>query len=230
MTNQAIILIQPEEPSKEKLLVKKIKNKIFLHYQLSYLSDNLFKKVILVCSSSPSSFYKSFFGEEYLGMEMVYIDMDESSNQIDLLMAAMEYVSELYAFVFDAFRHFRINFSKGDDFRRMRDAKILLISSKASDIETENDQLFLNEKGKIIDVKDAHSIETDSFFTNTWHVKKDYFIEHYKNSTSSIWDIWKSKYKTTPLYSLACRQYYLEINSLKDLEIAKYEFTEYHYQ
>ena len=225
MTNQAILLIQPEESSKEKLLVKKIKNKIFLHYQLSYLSDNLFKKVILVSSSSPISFYKSFFGEEYLGMEMIYINMEESSSQVELLMAAME-----YAFVFDAFKYFRINFSKADDFRRMRDAKILLISSKASDIEPENDQLFLDEKGKIIDIKDARSLESDCIFTNTWHIKKDYFIEHYKNSTSSIWDIWKNKYKTTPLYSLACRQYYIEINSLKDLEIAKYEFTEYYYQ
>ena len=230
MTNQAILLIKPEKTSKEKLLAKKINHKIFLHYQLSYLSENLFKKIILVCSSTPSFFYKSFFGDEYLGMEMVYIEIKEPNHQIEMLFAAMNHISEIYTFVFDAYKYFRINLSKADDFRRMRDAKILLISSKASDLETENDQLFLDDKGKIIDIQDAHSVEMDCIFTNTWLLNKEYFREHFKTSTSSIWDHWKIQYKTTPLYSLACRQYYLELNNLKDLEIAKYEFTEYNYQ
>lgn len=229
MTNQAIIIVDPEKD--KDLLFRKINGKMFFHYQLSYLHENLFKKLVIVDTNNAVEI-KSFFGSEYLGMEMTYINRDKDFSDSEILKKAFDLIDEIYAFVFDAHHYFRLNLGKADDFRRMRDAKMLAIGKKYEGLfYKELHHLVLDEKGRINQIETNIKIDdADTFYTSSWLINKKYFQKQLESTKASLIDLLQQKYLEHYQYCLACRQYFLRISSEKDLEKAKNEFTEYHYQ
>jgi len=229
MTNQAIIIV---DPAKDKdLLFRQINGKMFFHYQLSYLDENLFKKIVVVDTDNAAGI-KTFFGSEYLGMEMIYIYSDKDFSESKALKKAFDLIDDIFAFVFDAHHFFRLNLGKADDFRRMRDSKILHIGKKYEGFFYDDlHHLELDEKGRISQITSQISIEeADTFYTACWLISKSYFQKQFESVNSSLIEILKQKYLENHQYCLACRQYFIRISSEKDLEKAKNEFTEYHYQ
>lgn len=229
MTNQAIIFVNREK--NKDFLFKKLNGKFFLHYQLSYLSENLFKKIIFIDSNVTPSL-KSFLGNHYLEMELVFIRGNEEDSETRLLNQAFEHIDDIYAFVFDAHHLFRLNLSKADDFRRMRDAKVLHIGRKSEEFYHESlPHMRLNEKGQIEEITpNVGSNKSDTFFTNTWLINKIYFRKLFNAQNTDMFELLKSRYEEHREFCLACRQYFIEISSEKDLEKAENDIKEYHYQ
>jgi NDP-sugar pyrophosphorylase family protein len=228
MTNQAIILVDPQKD--KDLLFHQINGKVFLHYQLRYLADNLFKKIIIV-ENTQAPQLKTFFGSDYLDMEIIYLNRDEKSSESAVLLRALDVVDDIYAFVFDAHHYFRLNLGKADDFRRMRDSKMLHIGKKVEKTPSGFlPHLELDEKGRILQIKPPidHQ-EADTLFSSSWLISKSFFIKQFQSTEGSLLEILKTRYKEHREYCLACRQYFLTISSTKDLETADYEFTQYHY-
>jgi len=229
MTNQAIIYINPDK--NKDLLFKKLNDKIFLHYQLSYLAENLFRKIIII-EPDEAPPLKSFLGNSYIDMKIQYLSISKDLNESKAILKALEMVEDVCVFVFDAHHFFRLNLSKADDFRRMRMTKMLHIGKKAEDFVSDNLwHLSLGEKGNVKDISIATSEQDlDTFFTGTWLINKIYFQKEYSSSNSNLFEILKSNYQNHQEFCLACRQYFVEISSEKDLEKAENDIKEYHYQ
>lgn len=229
MTNQAIIIINPNK--NKDFLFKELNGKMFLHYQLSYLAENLFEKIIIIDTNEAPS-VKMLFGNRYLDMEVSYINPKSDITETELLKLAFEEISDIYAFIFDAHHLFRLNLAKADDFRRMRDSKMLHIGSKAEGEEFEElPNLIINEKGRIVEIQEKYDVKkADTYFTNCWLISKKYFLNQYATTKTSLFDIIKSNYLEYRIFCLACRQYFTTVNFESDLEIVENEIREYHYQ
>jgi len=230
MTNAAIILVNPEDSGNQWLL-EKVNSKPFLHFQLSHMEDEFFKHVVIICSEQKAALQK-VFGEVYLGIKITYLDWDTKSGEIGNIMQAFEYIDQMQAFVLQAAQHFRMNFSKSDDFRRMRSSNILLIAKKAANKGCKRDKIFLNEKGQVIEICRFDKTEDeDTYNTNAWLINKAYYQRNFQNQTGSLFqDYFKKEYLLSPLYCLACRQYFLHIDTKDDLNLAREDFAEYFYR
>lgn len=231
MTNEAIIILDPSDSqSNHQLLFEDINGKPFLHYQLSYLSDNLFKHIVFLIPENESRIH-SLFGQEYMDLKITYLNYNDDLGTGGNIYQAINLVDDNFAFVLSAKNYFRLNLKKADDFRRMRDSRILHIGKKAMDYKAENTKLFLDEKGKIVSIVEAKTTEEeDTYIADTWLISKRYFINKFiGRSFSLIDDYLKKEYKESPQYCLACRQYFIVMEGNKDLEKAKYEFAEYYY-
>lgn len=232
MTNEAIILLDPENNGESnQLLFEEVNGKPFLHYQLSYLADNLFKHIIFIHSDLKNELL-NFFGTEYLGIKITYLEWNEEAKSGGNIYRATELIEDIFVFVFDALHYFRLNFRKADDFRRMRDSKLLFIGRKAEEISNDQALIFLNEKGLIKDIKLADHLDDDiSIPTQTWLINKIFFKKQFEKQSFSLYeDYFKNEYKKTPLYCLACRQYHIQIQNYKDIEKARDEFAAHYYQ
>lgn len=229
MTNQAIIII--DKNKNRDFLFKELNGKIFLHYQLSYLSENLFKKVIFI-EPKDAPPIKSILGNSFADMELQYEEFDDGMTESESLIKAFEQIDDIYAFVFDAHQYFRLNMGKADDFRRMRDSRMLHIGKKYEEYYTDQlPQLEINEKGRIIDIKEDISKENiDTFFTNTWLINKVFFRKTFDSTNSSLLEILQSRYQENREFCLACRQYFTLASSEKELENLENDIREYHYQ
>jgi NDP-sugar pyrophosphorylase family protein len=229
MTNQAVFLIDPQKD--KNFLFHEINAKPFIHYQLSYLAENLFKKIVFIeVSGLPS--LKEIIGDSYLNMDIQYIELDDQLNESDRLKKAFEIIDEIYAFVFDAHHYFRLNLQKADDFRRMRDCKMLHIGKKAENYyRAELTHLSLDEKGAIEEIQSKISKEkADTFFSGTWLINRIYFQKNHHSTHSSLLNILENMLPEKRMFCLACRQYLMITSSEKDLEKVSYDITEYHYQ
>jgi NDP-sugar pyrophosphorylase family protein len=229
MTYEAIIFVNQEK--NKNFLLEKLNGKKFLHYQLNYLSENLFKKIVFVESNTEPSL-KSSFGDSYLDMELVYANYEKNQSESQALLKAFEYIDDLYAFVFDAHHLFRVNLIKADDFRRMRDSKMLHIGKKAEDYYNESlPHMLLDVKGKIEEINKLKVAgEADTFYSNTWLINKLFFQKQFKSAEADLLHLLDEACKKSPQYCLACRQYFIEISSVKDLEKAENDFKENHFQ
>lgn len=233
MTNQAIIIIQ-EILTKNGAIapspLQKVNGKAFLHYQLQFLSDNLFEKIVLLYPNEEDE-YLEIFGNKYLGIDIIYLSYNPDKKQSGNVLEAMQYISIPYVFVFNANNYFRLNLAKADNYRRMRDSKILLIGKKAEGINSQSEKLFLNEKGKIINIIEAIDTEnTDTFNTETWLLNIKTFTQLFNEKNQSILkDFLQAKYKSSPLFCLACKQYFITIMSNEDIEKAENDFEENYY-
>ena len=231
MTNEAIIILEPSDSQNDhQLLFEEIKGKPFLHYQLSYLAENLFKHIVFLIPKNDPSF-QFHFGKEYLDLKISYLTYNEKLGTGGNIYEAFKLVEETFAFVFSAKNYFRLNLKKADDFRRMRDASILHIGKKAMDYKAESTKLFLDEKGKIINIIAADvTKEEDTYMADTWLISKRHFNNQFLNRSFSLFDDYlRKEYKESPQYCLACRQYFIKMEGNKDLEKAKYDFAEYFY-
>lgn len=229
MTNQAIIIINPDK--KKDFLFKELNGKMFLHYQLSFLAENLFRKIVFI-EPSEAPPLKSILGKNYLDMELVYIENKDALSETQMLNKAFEYIDDIYAFVFDAHHYFRLNLAKADDFRRMRDTKFLHIGRKSEEFyHADLPHLILDEKGKVIEINPKpKQQDTDTFFTNTWLINRISFQKQYSSIDSSLLELLKLRYQENKEFCLACRQYFIEISSEKDLEKAENDIKTNHYQ
>ena len=234
MTNQAIIISLTNTVNENfhtPSPLQEVNGKAFLHYQLQYLSDNLFEKIVLLYNDKNEK-YVEFFGDIYLGMEIIHLSYELEKNQSGNIIAAMQHISDPYVFVFNANNYFRLNLAKADNFRRMRDSKLLLIGKKAENYTCISEKLFLNEKGKIINIikaKDTNDIDT--YNTDTWLINLKNFIELFKGKSQSIFkDYLQSEYGLNQMYCLACRQYYIRISCNDDIKKAENDFKENYYE
>ncbi len=232
MTNETIIILEPKElKNNHDLLFEEINGKPFLHYQLSYLSENLFTHVVFIIPENENRIH-NLFGSEYLDLKITYLTWNQEIGTGGNIHQALNFVNDTFAFVLSAENYFRLNFKKADDFRRMRDARILHIGKKAMDFKSQSAKLFLNEKGKITNIIDAESTnDEDTYLSDTWLINKRFFAKEFLNKSFSLFDDFlKIEYKSSPQYCLACRQYLINMEENKDLEKAKYEFAEYYYR
>jgi len=230
MTNAAIILVNPKDPGRPWLL-EEVNSKPFLHYQFSHLEDDSFQHVILICGDEKEDLQKSF-GENYLGIKITYLDWNTEIGEMGNIMSALEYTDQMQIFVLQATQHFRMNFSKSDDFRRMRDARVLLLGKKAENKGCKHDKVFLNEKGQINDICSHDMTEDeDSYNTNAWLISKIFYLKNFQNKSGSLFhDYLKNEYSNAPHFCLACRQYYLHIDKKEDLNTAREDFAEYFFR
>ncbi len=185
MTNQAIIIV---DPAKDKdLLFCKINGKMFFHYQLSYLAENIFRKIVIVDTHNAAAI-KAFFGSEYLGMKLEYIQREKDCSESSALQEAFESIEDLYALVLDAHHYFRLNLSKADDFRRMRDSKMLHIGMNSENLKYPDlPHLQLDEKGRIKKIQSGAEVkETDTFYSSSWLISKSYFYQAFQFSSNFI--------------------------------------------
>ncbi|NPD46853.1 MULTISPECIES: hypothetical protein [unclassified Lentimicrobium] len=231
MTNEAIIILDPDDlKNNHQLLFEEIKGKPFLHYQLSYLAENLFKHIVFLIPENDNRVQR-LFGEEYMDIKITYLDWHPKFGNGGNIFNALDFIKDTFAFVFSAKNYFRLNLRKADDFRRMRDSKILLIGKKTTDYEIDKIKLFLDFKGKITNISESIITEEENAYnTNTWLINKVYFKKQFAKLSFSLFnDYLKKEYKENPQYCLACRQYFITMEENKDLEKAKYEFAEYYY-
>lgn len=231
MTNEAIIIFNPgDSENNHQILFEEINGRPFLHYQLSYLADNLFKHVVFLIPEHDQRI-PSLFGEEYLDIKISYLPYNKAIGTSGNLYHAFELIKDHFAFVFSAKNYFRLNFRKADDFRRMRDSKLLLIGKKAMDYKSDDSKLFLDIKGKITDIIASNKTEEeDTYNSDTWLINKAFAKKEFANRSFQLFEDYLSKeYKESPHYCLACRQFFIVMDKTKDLEKAKYEFAAYNY-
>lgn len=232
MTNEAIIILEPSDSqNNHQLLFEDINGKPFLHYQLSYLSENLFKHIVFLIPENENRIY-SLFGQEYMDLKITYLNYNQDLGTGGNIYHALNLIDDHFAFILSAKNYFRLNFKKADDFRRMRDSRILHIGKKAMDYKANSTKLFLDEKGKIANiVKAENTEEEDTYITDTWLINKVFYKKQFHNRAFSLFeDYIETNYKEEAYYCLACRQYYVKLQDQQDLEYSKYEFTEYNYK
>lgn len=231
MTNEAIIILNPgDSKNNHQILFEEVKGKVFLHYQLSYLAENLFKHIVFLIPENDNR-VQTLFGEEYMDIKITYLNWNPKLGTGGNIHHALDFVMDSFAFVFSAKNYFRLNFRKADDFRRMRDSRILLIGKKALDYQAESNKLFLDIKGKITHISESSNTEEeDTYNTETWLINKAFFKKQFPDLSFSLFDDYlKTNYEGSPQYCLACRQYFIIMDGNKDLEKVKYEFAEYNY-
>ena len=234
MTNQAIIISLPNAVNENFLIpspLQEVNGKAFLHYQLQYLSDNLFEKIVLLYNGENEKYVETF-GDIYLGMEIIHLSYELEKKQSGNIIAAMQHISDPYVFIFNANNYFRLNLAKADNYRRMRDSKLLLIGKKAENHTYISEKLFLNEKGKIIKIINAEDTrDIDTYNTDTWLINLKKFNELFKEKSQSIFkDYLQSEYRLNQMYCLACKQYYISITSNDDIKKAENDFEENYYE
>jgi len=234
MTNQAIIISLPNAINENFLIpspLQEVNGKAFLHYQLQYLSDNLFEKIVLLYNGENEKYVETF-GDIYLGMEIIHLSYELEKKQSGNIIAAMQHISDPYVFIFNANNYFRLNLAKADNYRRMRDSKLLLIGKKAENHTYISEKLFLNEKGKIIKIINAEDTrDIDTYNTDTWLINLKKFNELFKEKSQSIFkDYLQSEYRLNQMYCLACKQYYISITSNDDIKKAENDFEENYYE
>jgi len=229
MTSQAIILDQrfANQEATSPSLFSSICGHPFLHYQLLYLSNNLFDQIIILYTENKDKFLTAF-GEEYLGMKLIYLPYDSDKGQNANIFSALEYISKPWFFIFHAHQYFRLNINKATNFRRMRDARIINIGKNNDNFYLKSELIFINEKGRIINIiTQGETEKTDTFNTDTWLVNKATFVQSISSSKfSSLFDFFSGLYKEQKMYCLSCRQYFIRINNNTDLEKASHDFEE----
>lgn len=228
MTNQAIILSNSSVNNNcsTPLLEQNINGKTNLHYQLEFLSDNMIDKVIIVHTEDKEAYLK-LFGEKYIDVEITYIPYNIDLKQSGNILAALEFITDPNVFVFNSRNYFRLNLSKADNFRRMRESKILLIGKKEEGSNLVSEKLFLNEKGKILKIfNHTDTDEKDTINTETYLINKKKFIELFENKKESVFEFIKNSHLSNPMFCLSCRQYFKTIKEEEDIQKLANDLTE----
>lgn len=232
MTNEAIILMDKQEdaaqsPSNQLPYPLRLVNGYpFLHYQLSFLSDNVFKSIVMIVNRNMED-YKETFSDQYLGMNITYLEYEQELGTGGNIYKALPFLSNICAFVFSAYCLFRPNLNKAYDFRRMRDTKILMVG-KRMERTYPYEGVKLNEKGQIkAFISKQEKEEEGSIYTGAFIFLVDHFRKTFPDQNFSLYnDYFRKNYQSFPLFCLSCGQYFIEIRKNEDLEIAQYEIEE----
>ncbi|NOR86469.1 MAG: hypothetical protein GQ527_02550 [Bacteroidales bacterium] len=230
MTNEAIILIENPTNSKgsspKPSPLSKVNNHPFLHYQLQFLDENIFEHIVIMVNGDTEN-YKKEFGEKYLDIHIEYLKYDPELKSTGNILKALNSISSPMVFIIKGSSYFRLNYKKADDFRRMRNSRLLLISKQMEDV-SHFEEIKLNEKGQIKAIgglgenSGLGAINTDYFLVNT-----RYFRTQFAEKKGMLFeDYFKTSYQDEPLFSFVCKQYFIDIQNQKDIEKAKDDFKE----
>ena len=229
MTYQAIILLNKNTENASPSILTDINDKPFLHYQLNFLSENQFKKIVFVHSGNNNSVEQKF-GKRFDFMELVYVEVPESMSQMERIHTAFYHITDLYAFVLNGSNFFRLNLSKADDFRRMRDSRILAIGKILSGTEADKDIFALDSRGQILHINGNITDEESAFFTDTWLISKAFYTKNFSDKQGQLFNYIADNHQQTPLFCMICRQYFIALNKPEDIAKAQHEFAENYFQ
>ncbi len=227
MIFQAIILLT--DSANPSLLTQEINGKPFLHYQLNFLVENLFRKIVFVVDEK-TAFVQETLGRRFEQMELEYIKADPNSTQAEQVYSAFYYISDPYALVLNGSHFFRLNISKADDFRRMRESRMLAIGKIATKADLTKEIIQLDLRGQIMEMN-GKTVDSESiFYTDTWLISKAFYHKNFAPITGSLFQYLVDFYKETPLFAMICRQYFIKISNTDDIDLARNEFDENNFQ
>jgi D-glycero-alpha-D-manno-heptose 1-phosphate guanylyltransferase len=230
MTGEAIILagglgtrlkdVVPEEPKS----MAPINGRPFLEYQLDFLDRWGLRKVILSVGYQKDKIMQHF-GNQYKSLELAYAIEEEPLGTGGAILNAIRHVEGYATFILNGDTYFDINLQRLDDFRRIKEADLVL----AMRFEIEPARFGLLEfdnNNKITHFYEkSDGIEEGYINGGVYVVRKDYLLRFgLPEKFSFEKDFLEKYYLTEDFYGMRCFSYFRDIGVPEDYQKAIDEF------
>jgi len=201
-----------------------INGRPFLEYQLDLLDRWGLKKVILSVGYMNEAI-RLHFGEDYKSLKLVYAVEEEPLGTGGAILNALKYVSGYAVFIFNGDTYFDVNLQRLDDFRKIKEADLVLAMRFEIDpvrfglLEFDNN----NRVTQFCEKKDG----LDEGFINggVYVVRKDYLVRFgLPEKFSFEKDFLQKYYQTENFYGMRCFSYFRDIGVPEDYQKAIDEF------
>lgn len=230
MTGEAIILagglgtrlkeVVAEEPKS----MAPINGRPFLEYQLDYLERWGLKKVILSVGYQKEKI-RLHFGDQYKSLKIAYAIEEEPLGTGGAILNALQFVEGYAVFIFNGDTYFDVNLQRLDDFRKIKEADLILAMRFEIDparfglLEFDNNNRITNFYEK------SDGIEEGYINGGVYVVRRDYLRRFgLPEKFSFEKDFLQKYYQTEEFYGMRCFSYFRDIGVPEDYQKAIDEF------
>jgi len=230
MTGEAIILAGgmgtrlKEVVSDAPKSMAPINGRPFLEYQLDLLDRWGLKKVILSVGYQKEKI-QLHFGEHYKSLKIDYAVEDEPLGTGGAILNALQYVEGYAVFIFNGDTYFDVNLQRLDDFRRIKEADLVLAMRFEID-PARFGLLDFDNNNRITHFYEKNNGLDEGYINGgVYVIRKDYlrrFGLPEKFSFES--DFLQKYYHTEEFYGMRCFSYFRDIGIPEDYQKAIDEF------
>jgi len=230
MTGEAIILAGglgtrlKEVVADEPKSMAPINGRPFLEYQLDYLERWGLKKVILSVGYQKEKI-RLHFGDQYKSLTIVYAIEEEPLGTGGAILNALRYVDGYAVFIFNGDTYFDVNLQRLDDFRKIKEADLIL--AMRFEIDPERFGLLeFDNNNRITHFYEKSDGQEEGYINGgVYVVRKDYLRRFgLPEKFSFERDFLQKYYQTEEFYGMRCFSYFRDIGVPDDYQKAIDEF------
>jgi D-glycero-alpha-D-manno-heptose 1-phosphate guanylyltransferase len=230
MTGEAIILagglgtrlkeVVAEEPKS----MAPINGRPFLEYQLDYLERWGLKKVILSVGYQKEKI-QLHFGDRYKSLNIAYAIEEEPLGTGGAILNALQYVEGYAVFIFNGDTYFDVNLQRLDDFRKIKEADLILAMRFEID-PARFGLLEFDNNNRITHFYEKSDGQEEGYINGgVYVVRKDYLRRFgLPEKFSFERDFLLKYYQTEEFYGMRCFSYFRDIGVPDDYQKAIDEF------
>jgi D-glycero-alpha-D-manno-heptose 1-phosphate guanylyltransferase len=201
-----------------------INGRPFLEYQLDFLDKWGLRRVILSVGYQKEKIIQHF-GNQYKSLELAYASEEVPLGTGGAIMNALKHVNGFAAFIFNGDTYFDVNLQRLDDFRKIKEADLVL----ATRFEIEPARFGLLEfdnNNRIIHFYEkSDGMEEGYINGGVYVIRKDYLLRFdLPEKFSFETDFLQKYYKTEDFYGMRCFSYFRDIGVPEDYQKAIDEF------
>jgi D-glycero-alpha-D-manno-heptose 1-phosphate guanylyltransferase len=201
-----------------------INGRPFLEYQLDYLDRWGLRRVILSVGYQKEKII-SHFGNQYKSLEIAYATEDEPLGTGGAILNALRHVQGISTFIFNGDTYFDVNLQRLDDFRKIKEADMVL--AMRFEIEPARFGLLEFDNNNRITqfFEKSDGFEEGYINGGVYVMRKDYLLRFgLPEKFSFERDFLQKYYKTEEFYGMRCFSYFRDIGVPEDYQKAIDEF------
>ncbi len=201
-----------------------INGRPFLEYQLDFLDKWGLRRVILSVGHQKEKITQHF-GNQYKSLEIAYAVEEEPLGTGGAIMNALKHVQGFATFIFNGDTYFDVNLQRLDDFRKIKEADLVL--AMRFEIEPARFGLleFDNNNRIIHFYEKSDEVEEGYINGGVYVIRKDYLLRFGLPEKFSFEKDFLQKYhKTEDFYGMRCFSYFRDIGVPEDYQKAIDEF------
>lgn len=201
-----------------------INGRPFLEYLLDYLDRWGLRRVILSVGYHKELIIEHF-GNQYKSMELAYAVEDEPLGTGGAIINALRHVQGFSTFIINGDTYFDVNLQRLDDFRRIKEADLVLGMRFEIDPARFGVLEFDNNNRITHFYEKSEGIEEGYINGGTYVLRKDYLLRFGLPEKFSFEKDFLQKYYTTEeFYGMRCFSYFRDIGVPGDFQKAQDEF------
>jgi D-glycero-alpha-D-manno-heptose 1-phosphate guanylyltransferase len=201
-----------------------INGRPFLEYQLDYLDRWGLRRVILSVGYHKERII-SHFGNQYKSIQIEYAIEEEPLGTGGAILNALQFVEGYATFIFNGDTYFDVNLQRLDDFRKIKEADMVLAMrfeiepARFGILEFDNNNRITHFFEK------SDGIEEGYINGGVYVVRKDYLRRFgLPEKFSFETDFLQQYYQTEEFYGMRCFSYFRDIGIPEDFQKAIDEF------
>ena len=201
-----------------------INGRPFLEYQLDFLDKWGLRKVILSVGHQNEKIIQHF-GNQYKSLEIAYAVEEEPLGTGGAIMNSLQHVQGYATFIFNGDTYFDVNLQRLDDFRKIKEADLVL--AVRFEIEPARFGLLEFDNNNRISHFYEKSDEVEEGYINggVYVIRKDYLLRFGLPEKFSFEKDFLQKYHTTEdFYGMRSFSYFRDIGVPEDYQKAIDEF------